>query len=207
MKSQELVLRLGLLLFLAVIATATFPKVKIQSFEMAKCPYCSQFKLQWNSQVMQAPGVRDIMDMQEFFVGRYSGGEFECLHGPGECVGDLFLLCAHNLTVTHNPWGWWDLAVCMQRDYKNIPDNIPSCTNQTRGMDYAQINACATGSLGVQLFRESIAYGNAQGIYETPTTIVNGKTYVGGPDHPLQTICDAYTGPRPLGCKQAVISI
>jgi hypothetical protein len=74
---------------------------------------------------MQAPGVRDIMDMQEFFVGRYSGGEFECLHGtavcrarvpsvcvgscvrqcssslagPGECVGDLFLLCAHNLTV------------------------------------------------------------------------------------------------------------
>ena len=37
-------------------------------------------------------------------------------------------------------------------------------------MDYAKINACATGSLGVQLFRESIAYGNAQGIYVRNTT-------------------------------------
>jgi hypothetical protein len=46
------------------------------------------------------------------------------------------------------------------------------CANapQTRGMDYAKINACATGSLGVQLFRESIAYGNAQGIYVHDTT-------------------------------------
>jgi hypothetical protein len=46
MKSQELVLRLGLLLFLAVtVATATFPKVKIQSFEMAKCPVRSLLEI------------------------------------------------------------------------------------------------------------------------------------------------------------------
>jgi hypothetical protein len=38
MKSQEIVLRLGLLFLAVTVATATFPKVKIQSFEMAKCP-------------------------------------------------------------------------------------------------------------------------------------------------------------------------
>jgi len=40
--------------------------------------------------------------------------------GPGECVGNLFLLCAYNLTHISQPWAWWDVSVCMQVMSSNL---------------------------------------------------------------------------------------
>ena len=79
---------------------------------------------------MQAAGLKDIIELTEYFVAYYYDGSFSCLHGacyldkihgfnqffagPGECVGNLFLLCAYNLTHISQPWAWWDVSVCMQ---------------------------------------------------------------------------------------------
>eukprot|EP01087_Luapelamoeba_hula_P009621 TRINITY_DN2502_c0_g1_i2.p1 TRINITY_DN2502_c0_g1~~TRINITY_DN2502_c0_g1_i2.p1 ORF type:complete len:237 (-),score=34.43 TRINITY_DN2502_c0_g1_i2:125-835(-) len=189
----------------AFVADAAYPKVKVQTFEMAKCPYCSQWKTNFENTVMKASGLKAIIDLTEFWVARTSGSDFICLHGPGECVGDLYLVCADNFTRNSaTPWAWWDMSVCMQanNNYPNIPGNIQSCASKT-GLDYSALTKCANGALGRKLFSDSINYCNKMNVHETPTTIINGVKYVGGSPNPLKTICDAYTGPKPSGCSNA----
>ena len=42
-------------------------------------------------------------------------------------MGNRILLCAKNLTESTSTWGWWNLGVCMQTNYTNIPDDAPAC--------------------------------------------------------------------------------
>jgi len=205
MPNTSYLLLLGVFLHVVCLTMAqNYPKVKFETFEMSKCPYCAAWKQNFETVVMQAQGVRDIIDLTEYFVAYYYDGSFSCLHGPGECVGDLFLLCAYNLTHITQPWAWWDLSVCMQagQNYNNVPGNIEGCASSV-GLNYNAINQCATGSLGTQLFIQSVDYCNSLGIDETPTSIINGQMYVGGSPNPLKAICSAYQGPLPPGCKNA----
>jgi len=160
----------------------------------------------FDSVVMKAEGLPDIIALEVFFVGEIDARtkDFDCLHGPEECVGDILLLCAHNTSGSNpNKWAWWGNEVCMMGDQDNIPDNAESCANQN-GLDWDTINACANGQQGIDLFTNSINISNNDGIYATPTSIIDGTTYVGGPDHPLRTICLAYTGTPPPGCKSVL---
>jgi hypothetical protein len=141
------------------------------------------------------------MNITEYFAGQNDGGgQFECEHGPTECAGNLLELCAYNLTVKSSPYGWWTFGVCMQDDYNNIPDNAQSCATKA-GLNYNQILKCSTGPLGAELFAASINFLNAEGIDATPTVIINGVVYVGGPDDPLSTVCNVYIGIFPDGCS------
>lgn len=151
---------------------------------------------------MQAQGVRDIIDLQEYFVGQdYGNGKFSCMHGPGECVGDQLELCAYHYYNT--TWAWWDFGVCLQgSSYGSIPANAQECA-QKANVDYSKLSSCQQGSLGAMLFSKSIAMANQAGVYATPTTFIAGKEYVGGSNNPLQTICNAYTGTKPAGCSGA----
>jgi len=156
---------------------------------------------------MQAKGLPDIISLNEAFVATDNGGgNFDCMHGDGECQGNIIELCAYNLTVDASPYGWWKLGVCMQADYDNIPDNAQNCAQQA-SLDWNKINACANGDLGKQLFSASIAYSDSQGISATPTIVIAGQTYVGGPDNNLQTVCQAYTGTPPPGCNSVLAKI
>jgi len=111
------------------------------------------------------------------------------------------LLCARNLTLATSQWGWWNLGVCMQTDYVNIPDNAQACAQKV-GLDWTSINNCANGVMGTSLFKSSVAVSTSLKVTSTPTIFVNGKEYVGGPNNPLATVCNAYTGTKPAGCPQ-----
>lgn len=154
--------------------------------------------------MIQAQGLKDIIDLQEFFVGEnYGNGQFSCMHGPGECVGDQLSLCTNYYYNNTGDWKWWDFGVCLQgAQYESIPANAQACASKA-GVDWTKISACQQGALGTQLFADSIAYTNQLGIYATPTTIIAGKQYVGGANNPLKVICDAYTGAKPAGCSSA----
>jgi len=152
---------------------------------------------------MQAAGLPQIMNITEYFVAQDDGnGQFECLHGPDECVGDLLEICAYNLTYSaQNEYGWWKFCLCLQNDYEDIPNNAQSCA-QTANLNWDPILSCSKGSLGSSLFSQSIAFSNNMNVDATPTIFVNGVEYVGGPDDPLTTVCQAYTGsPPPAGCS------
>jgi len=188
--------------FLFVICTAAdAPKVEVVAVEMSKCPYCSLWKQNFQATVMSKEGLPDIISFTEWFIATENVDNITCLHGPGECVGNRILLCAHNLTITKSEWGYWNYGVCMQADYTNIPDNAPACAEKT-GMPWKEINECASGALGLSLFKDSIAKSVSLQVKSTPTVFVGPKMYVGGPNNPLAIICNAYTGTKPPGCPQ-----
>jgi len=153
---------------------------------------------------MQAKGLKDIINLNEFFVGEDDGnGNFNCLHGDSECQGDIIELCAYNITVGTSPYGWWTMGLCMQQDQDNIPGNAQNCAQQA-GLDWNKINSCVTSGLGNKLFSESIQYCNQMGVSATPTININGQSYEGGPDNNLQAVCQAYTGTPPPGCSSVL---
>lgn len=154
---------------------------------------------------MQQTGLKDIIDLTEYFVGEnYGNGQFSCMHGAGECVGDQLELCAYHFY--NSTWKWWDFGVCLQGpDYGSIPQNAQQCATQA-GLDYSKLSSCQSGALGTQLFAESIKRANQAGIYATPTIFLAGHEYVGGANNPLQVICNAYTGTKPAGCSSANIA-
>jgi len=150
---------------------------------------------------MAASGLPAILSLTEAFVGDdYGSGNFDCMHGPQECQGNIIELCAYNVTYPASQYGWWKMGVCMQSDEDNIPDNAQNCATQA-GLDWNKINSCVTSGLGNKLFSESIVYSNSMGVQSTPTIFINGQQYVGGPDDNLQTVCQAYTGTPPAGCS------
>jgi len=150
---------------------------------------------------MQAQGLPAILSLTEAFVGDdYGNGNFDCLHGADECQGDIIELCAYNVTYPASQYGWWNMGVCMQADYNNIPDNAQNCAQQA-GLDWNKISSCVNSGLGNQLFSASIVYSNNMGVSSTPTIFINGQSYEGGPDNNLQTVCQAYTGTPPAGCN------
>jgi len=186
------------LAFVLVANAADAPKVKLVAYEMSKCPYCAAWKTNFQQTVMEAEGLPAILDIDEEFVAT---SLTNCLHGSGECVGNKILLCAaHNYTST-DVWAWWNLGVCMQANnaYSNVPDNAPACATKV-GLDWNKINACASSSTGDALFSNSIKFCNTNGVHSTPTIVINGKQYVGGPSNNLQAVCQAYTGTKPKGC-------
>eukprot|EP01113_Clastostelium_recurvatum_P011831 TRINITY_DN1606_c0_g1_i2.p1 TRINITY_DN1606_c0_g1~~TRINITY_DN1606_c0_g1_i2.p1 ORF type:complete len:217 (+),score=51.50 TRINITY_DN1606_c0_g1_i2:46-651(+) len=183
----------------AVCVVDAQEKVSVMAFEMSKCPHCSAWKQAFNSSVMSAEGLPAIIDLKEYFVGDRSGTNFTCYHGPSECVGNEILLCAYNLTSATSQWGWWNMGVCMQADYTNVPQNAASCA-QKAGLNWAQINGCVNSALGPDLFAQSIAYSDKMRVQSTPTIFIASREYVGGPSDPLRTICDAYKGTKPKGC-------
>jgi len=194
-----------LLLSLAVLVafTQAQAKVHVEAFEMSRCPYCSSWKQSFEKLVMLKEGLPDIINMDENFVGQFNTTtkEYYCLHGPGECVGNTILLCARNLTVSKSQWGWWNLSVCMQSQFRNIPDNAADCAKQ-QGLDWIAINNCANSDFGAKLLLDTFKFSEGRGVQETPTIFINGTEYVGGPNNPLQVICSAYTGTKPVGCSK-----
>jgi len=177
-------------------------KVSVIAVEMSRCPYCSLWKQNFQTSVMAKEGLPDIIDLNEWFIATKNGSDYTCLHGPEECVGNRILLCARNLTIKASPWGWWNLGVCMQTDYTNIPANAPACAQKV-DLDWASINSCASSQVGADLFSNSVDVSrNTYHVTSTPTIFVNGKEYVGGPNNPLAVICNAYTGTKPAGCPK-----
>jgi glutaredoxin len=186
-------------LALLVAVQCAAPKVQVIAYEMSKCPYCSTWKQNFDTQVMKAEGLPDILDIDEEFVATSTTN---CLHGAGECVGNKILLCAKQLSNSTDPWGWWRLGVCMQANnaYTKVPDNAQTCAS-TAGVNWSAINSCANSAQGESLFQTSIQFCNTHGVHSTPTIAINGKLYVGGPPNNLQAVCQAYTGsPKPKGC-------
>jgi len=177
-------------------------KVKVVAVEMSKCPYCSAWKQNFQQGVLSKDGLRDIVDLSEWFIATDNGGgNYTCMHGEGECVGNTILLCAYNTTVEKSAWGWWDMGVCMQTQFSLIPDNAEGCATKV-GLPWDVINTCATGKLGRDLFVASVATSRGLGVQSTPTIFIGTKEYVGGPNNPLALICNQYTGPKPAGCPQ-----
>ncbi|KAI0523861.1 hypothetical protein F5B22DRAFT_592316 [Xylaria bambusicola] len=82
----------------------------------------------------------------------------ECKHGPGECMGNIIELCAHQLYP--DPKIWLGFTMCLTKDYRSIPQRelVEDCALE-HAVDFDKINECATrddGAFGMDMLRESV---------------------------------------------------
>jgi len=150
---------------------------------------------------MQVAGLPEIVNITEYFLGEDDGNDnYDCLHGPTECQGDMIELCAQFVTEAKSEWGWWNMGVCMQADYDNIPDNAQGCAQQA-GLSWSAINNCVTNGMGDKLL--SWSFAQSQNVDSAPTIMIGGTeaTDCENGDGCLQAVCSAYTGPPPSGCS------
>ncbi|KAI1419248.1 hypothetical protein F5Y12DRAFT_789220 [Xylaria sp. FL1777] len=82
----------------------------------------------------------------------------ECKHGPGECMGNILELCAHQLYP--DPKIWLGFTMCLTKDYHAIPQRelVEDCALE-HAVDFEKLNDCAArddGAHGMSLLRESV---------------------------------------------------
>ncbi|KAJ5246396.1 hypothetical protein N7468_001379 [Penicillium chermesinum] len=168
-------------------------KVPFEAHIMSKCPDAQACLRQLVIPTMEQ--VYDKVDFQLSFIANVSkeSHEIECMHGPGECIGNMLMLCAANLPFPPTsdqsllPQSYprtpivrsLGFANCLTTDYQRIPDRnfVQNCALE-HGIDFEALNTCAsqqddnTGG-GLALLRQSALRGEELGVKTSCTIRVN----------------------------------
>jgi glutaredoxin len=126
------------------------------------------------------------------------------LHGPVEAKEDVRQLCI----AKYYPAKLWPYLVDFNANCYSLRQNasgmeacLAAATKKT-SIDNAKIEACATGSEGLELLKADTAITTANKITGSPTILINGQKYAGQrtADGYKQAICDRFNNP-PAECK------
>ncbi|EPS32729.1 hypothetical protein PDE_07689 [Penicillium oxalicum 114-2] len=178
---------------LSTITEDVEAKIPLEAHIMSKCPDAKDCL-----QKLILPAMEQISDKVDFnlsFIASVSqkSSDVDCKHGPGECIGNMILLCAANLpfpptdddsllpedyprTPIIRSLGF---ANCLINGYPHIPNRefIHECAME-HGIDFDALNRCASqqdddpnrgeqdGPLlsGLALLRESALRSDSLGI-------------------------------------------
>ncbi|KAF8195902.1 hypothetical protein K438DRAFT_1826711 [Mycena galopus ATCC 62051] len=126
------------------------------------------------------------MDLSLIYVAKLNSTDTEfgvtCMHGPGECAGNVQQLCAAKYA---SPSAWWEFVQC-QNSHGRFQVGIPELTLQcaqaagieweTGGMGRcAGVDGSGKGKEGIELLKESALLGKNLGIQKSCTVLINRK--------------------------------
>ncbi|KAI2635462.1 hypothetical protein GGS21DRAFT_83538 [Xylaria nigripes] len=103
--------------------------------------------------------VHDKVNFGLTYIGTLAENDgVECKHGPGECMGNIIELCAHQLYP--DPKIWLGFTMCLTKDYQAIPQRelVEDCALE-HAVDFDKLNKCATqddGAHGMAMLRQSV---------------------------------------------------
>ncbi|KAL4780642.1 hypothetical protein BJX76DRAFT_350835 [Aspergillus varians] len=136
------------------LAPADSERVPFEAHIMSKCPDARDCIRELVVPVMEK--VSEKVDFELSFIASVSNksSDVMCMHGPGECVGDMLMLCAANLpfppgdsfatgrTPTVRYLGF---ATCLISSYAEIPDRtlVEQCALE-HGIDFDALNKCVS---------------------------------------------------------------
>lgn len=171
-------------------------KVKVDFHIMSQCPFGVQVD----------NGIKPVLDklgnaveFNRHFIGQEKEGQLSSMHGENEVKGNLLQICA----AKHYPKTYMDLVFCMNKNYREIPNNFDGCATEAK-VDGAKIKSCADGEEGKGLLKASFAASKEKQASGSPTIFVNGERYKGGRTENdfLRNICNAYKPEnKPEACK------
>ncbi len=169
-------------------------KVTLELFVMSKCPFGVKVE---NDLTPVIRALGDSLDFRLDFIGTERDGRLTALHGESEVLGDKIQICARR----HHPDVYMDLIVCMNEDYRSIPEGWERCANKC-GVSIETVNNCARGTEGEALLRESFQRAKEKHAYGSPTILINGNPYRGPRSDTafIQAICGAFKGRKPKVC-------
>ncbi|KAJ6102353.1 Gamma interferon inducible lysosomal thiol reductase GILT [Penicillium sp. IBT 16267x] len=134
-------------------------RIPLEAHIMSKCPDAKGCL-----QKLILPAMEQISDKVDFrlsFIASVSKetSDIQCMHGPGECIGDMLMLCAANLPFPPTSDGSLlpqnysrtpiirslGFSNCLINDYTRIPDRglVHQCALE-HGIDFDALNQCAS---------------------------------------------------------------
>ncbi|KIW34316.1 uncharacterized protein PV07_01102 [Cladophialophora immunda] len=131
-------------------------KIPLEIHVMSKCPDARDCLRELIVPTMIQ--VNEKVNFTMSFIGSVDpdSDAVSCKHGPGECLGNIILLCAAK--VYPEVKLWLGFANCMISEYPDIPkrDLVQSCAME-HGLDFQQLNSCISDEgEGIGLLRASI---------------------------------------------------
>ncbi|KAE8375578.1 hypothetical protein BDV26DRAFT_267481 [Aspergillus bertholletiae] len=134
---------------------ASSNKVPLEAHIMSKCPDAQDCLQKLVVPVMER--ISEKVDFELSFIASVNNqsSDIHCKHGPGECIGDMLMLCAQDLPFS--PEGESEkptrmptirslgFANCLIGQYKDIPDRVlvQNCALQ-HGIDFESLNSCVS---------------------------------------------------------------
>lgn len=73
-----------------------YPKVELEVYYEALCPYCQHFFATNMAEIMSKPDIVSILNLKIVPYGNTqmdSSGVFHCQHGVAECMSDVLMQC------------------------------------------------------------------------------------------------------------------
>ena len=115
--------------------------------------------------------VSDKVNFTLSYIGSLDpkSDEVHCMHGPGECLGNIIQLCAAD--VYPDPKMYLGFTNCMTSDYKDIPqrDLVEECAMEY-GIDFGTLNNCISDEgKGLDLLRASVERSRTSGVTKSCT--------------------------------------
>jgi predicted DsbA family dithiol-disulfide isomerase len=170
-------------------------KAKVEFYVMSQCP----FGVRVEDAI--APVLKKFGSDVDFtldFIGNEKDGKLTSLHKEPEVQGDKAQICAYK----HAPDTYYDMVLCMNKNYRQIPGNWEGCAKEAK-LPVDKIKACYEGQEGIDLLKASFNKAKARRATGSPTMYIGGKLYRGGRTDSAFTraICDAFPKDKPELCK------
>ncbi|KCV73086.1 hypothetical protein H696_00631 [Fonticula alba] len=212
-----LLLAVGLLAVSATpVACISVPRpsrVPVTLHVMSQCPDAVHCENVFADVLTQ---VGRITDINTEYIGSPSSdpryephGGVRCMHGGGECQGNIQQLCAHSIYSGFNPNGWFDFVLCQSENIGAIPGNGLECANDLDLNMDAFRNCTEPYGYGGQLLHESVMRTKERGITKSCTVVIDdeivcvrdGGSWYNCPNGStvadfVRQICQRYQGPR-----------
>jgi hypothetical protein len=149
--------------------------VPLEAHIMSKCPDARDCL-----QMLVLPTMANVSDKVNFtlsYIGSVDpkSDEVSCMHGPGECLGNIIQLCAAEKYP--DPKQYLGFANCMTSDYRDIPqrDLIEECAMEY-GIDFETLNSCISDEgEGIDLLRASVERSRKLGVRKSCTVRLADK--------------------------------
>lgn len=183
------------LLLAGCASVAPAKKVTLDLYVMSQCPYAVQVDKSIKP-VLDKLGP--AVELRRHFIGLAQDGLLASMHGESEVNGDLLEICAAKVDPAKYP----DLLFCLNRNYKEIPNNFDACASEVK-VDGDKIKVCASGVEGKKLLEDSFLRSKEKQMVGSPTIVINGKPYSGSRASLdlLRYLCSLFeTGTAPEAC-------
>ena len=157
------------------LAQENTTRVALEAHIMSKCPDAKDCL---NKLVL--PAMVEISDKVNFtlsYIGKIDSDsdEVSCMHGPGECLGNIIQLCAAKTYA--DPKIYLGFANCMTSDYRKIPqrDLVEECAME-HSIDFQKLNACVSDEgEGIDLLRDSVERSRENNVTKSCTVRLNNE--------------------------------
>jgi len=188
--------------------------VRVDFFVMSKCPDARKCETLFSPSLLKLSSILNFT--VSYIASESKSNEFECMHGPDECLGNKQQLCVQN---TCSQITFIKFLQCQSNQLQNIPNNGEQCVKEASDetLKWSDIETCVKSNKANELFHKSLEKTRSASAKKSCTIHLNGKFWcmhdgywygcTEGHDEKsfIKAICSRYNGSnKPIDCITSI---